>query len=96
MGRQTSTRSGDPKTPDDLRFAKDDSLTWAMASRRNGREYVEDYSLWLTIGISLYDLGDDGLKLWEEWSQQGKSYQAAGPKSSRRNGTRSRQPAVMA
>jgi hypothetical protein len=35
----------------------------------SGREYVSDYALWLEIGMSLYELGDDGLRLWIEWSR---------------------------
>jgi P4 family phage/plasmid primase-like protien len=81
-GRQTSTRAGDPKSADDVRFAKEALAYLGKGVKHtNGLVFVDDYSMWLTIGMSLYDLGDVGLELWKEWSKQGKSYQTAGPNS---------------
>lgn len=42
--------------------------TSALAALK--RDRVEDYELWLKVGISLYSLGDDGLSLWDSWSRQ--------------------------
>ena len=32
-------------------------------------DYVNDRASWLQIGFALFDLGDRGLPLWEEWSK---------------------------
>jgi hypothetical protein len=36
--------------------------------------YVEDYTKWIEIGMSLHDLGDDGLKLWCDWSAKSNKF----------------------
>ena len=35
---------------------------------------ADDYQQWLEIGMSLTELGDDGLRLWDEWSRQSEKY----------------------
>jgi hypothetical protein len=40
-----------------------------------GREFLSDYDAWLRVGMALHELGDVGLKLWDEWSRQDASYQ---------------------
>jgi hypothetical protein len=35
-----------------------------------GRVFLEDYGAWLSIGMCLHELGDPGLELWDDWSQQ--------------------------
>jgi Primase C terminal 2 (PriCT-2) len=72
--RKTSSRAGDPKTADDAGFAKE-------ALEHLGSDHFDEYSTWLTIGMALYDLGDDGLELWEEWSKQSTKYDTMGPNS---------------
>ena len=44
-------------------------------SDQHGREFVSNYELWLTIGMCLYELGDPGLELWEQWSEQSPKFQ---------------------
>ena len=80
--RQTSGRSREPKTPDDVQFAKE-ALTYLGqgVKAENGREYLGEYSSWLTIGMALYDLGDVGRELWEAWSKQSSKYETDGPNS---------------
>jgi hypothetical protein len=78
--RQTSSRSVEPKTADDVRFAKD-ALGYLGANTEYGQRFLEDYSSWLTIGMALYALGDGGLELWEEWSKQSKKYETTGKNS---------------
>jgi hypothetical protein len=40
-----------------------------------GREFLADYGAWLSVGMMLHELGDVGLKLWDDWSAQHGSYQ---------------------
>ena len=42
-----------------------------------GEEFYDDYAEWITIGLALRELGDDGFELWDEWSQQSGKYDAA-------------------
>jgi hypothetical protein len=35
----------------------------------------DNYQEWIEIGLSLYDLGEDGLKLWIDWSKKSDRYQ---------------------
>jgi hypothetical protein len=34
------------------------------------QEFYEDYFKWVNVGLALYELGEDGLNLWDEWSKQ--------------------------
>lgn len=43
---------------------------------RLSRWRVDEYDSWLKVGLALRDLGQDGLRLWDEWSQRGKAYRA--------------------
>jgi len=36
---------------------------------------VDNYSDWISIGMSLYSLGDSGLVLWDNWSKQSIRYE---------------------
>lgn len=36
---------------------------------------VDSYQDWIEIGLSLYELGDMGLKLWDEWSKKSNKYE---------------------
>ena len=38
------------------------------------QERAEDYQSWLHVGMSLYELGDDGLIAWDTWSKQSGKY----------------------
>jgi hypothetical protein len=51
------------------------------AKDENGREFVSDYGLWLTIGMALYELGDEGLDLWDQWSRGSSKHEPTGPNS---------------
>jgi hypothetical protein len=44
----------------------------ALGSLRGGE--VDDYNVWLRVGMCLSELGDDGLRLWDTWSQQSTKY----------------------
>jgi hypothetical protein len=35
----------------------------------------DNYQEWIEIGLSLFDLGEDGLKLWVDWSKKSDRYQ---------------------
>jgi hypothetical protein len=73
VGRQISRRSSEPKTADDMEYARQalEYLGNGVKDER-GREFLTDYDLWLTIGMALHELGDRGLELWEKWSKQEK------------------------
>lgn len=63
----TSSRTIDP---DDLdRHA----VAARVALRYLGEEYFEDYDRWVSVGMALKTLGDQGLALWHEWSAQSSS-----------------------
>ena len=82
-GRQTSSRSGEPKSADDVAFARE-ALGYLGPGTKDqrGREYLSEYASWLTIGMAPYELGDVGLELWEEWSKQSKAkHETSGPNS---------------
>jgi putative DNA primase/helicase len=81
-GRKTSSRSGDPATADDIGFARE-ALKHLGPGKKDprGREFLTDYSSWLVVGMSLYDLGGAGLDLWEGWSRQSSKYEADGDNS---------------
>jgi hypothetical protein len=81
-GRKTSSRSGEPTTADDIEFARQ-ALEHLGPGKKDprGSEFLTDYSLWLTIGMALYALGDVGLELWEVWSKQSPKHETAGPNS---------------
>ena len=71
-----------PKTADDLKLAEAAlAFLGAGTKDKSGREFVDDYSLWLLVGISLHDLGDGGLELWEAWSKKSTKYESAGKNS---------------
>ena len=38
------------------------------------KERVDDYGDWLSVGMALYELGDAGFDLWDEWSKGSKKY----------------------
>lgn len=38
---------------------------------------ADDREQWIEIGMALKQLGEDGLRLWDEWSQQSKKYDEA-------------------
>jgi P4 family phage/plasmid primase-like protien len=81
-GRQSPVWSGEPKTADEARFAKEGlQYLGAGVRAKNGREYFDHYSSWLMIGMALTELGDVGLELWEAWSKQSMKYETAGPNS---------------
>ena len=72
--RKTSSRAGEAKSVDDIGNARE-ALGYLESS------FCDDYGQWLNVGMALYDLGDDGLKLWEEWSSKSSKYEATGPNS---------------
>lgn len=37
--------------------------------------FVDSYSEWITIGMSLYNLGNEGLELWDNWSKKSDKYE---------------------
>lgn len=39
------------------------------------QERIDNYSLWLEVGISLFELDDDGLILWDDWSKKSDKYE---------------------
>ncbi len=41
-----------------------------LATRRR-----DEYAAWLEVGMALYDLGDIGLAMWEDWSQGSPKYE---------------------
>jgi P4 family phage/plasmid primase-like protien len=77
--RQTSSRAGEPKSADDVQFAREAlGYLGAGVKDQRGREFLSDYAQWLTIGMALFDLGDVGLELWEEWSKQSPKHEDSG------------------
>jgi len=64
-----TTQENDPElAPPDLSSAI--SMLNALKEER-----VNDYSQWLAVGMSLYSLGPDGLKVWDSWSQKSEKYE---------------------
>jgi len=47
----------------------------AEALKRLAPERCDDYDSWLRVGMALTELGDAGLALWDEWSQQSAKYE---------------------
>lgn len=39
--------------------------------------FWDDYDCWIKVGMALKQLGDDGLRLWHEWSRASRKYDAA-------------------
>jgi hypothetical protein len=39
-------------------------------------EYCDSYQQWITIGLCLYNLGNEGLSLWDNWSRKSSKYEA--------------------
>ncbi len=37
-------------------------------------ERLNSYEGWINVGMSLYELGDKGLELWDSWSSKGDTY----------------------
>ena len=37
--------------------------------------YCDEYWSWISVAMSLKSLGDDGFKLWDEWSQKSSKYE---------------------
>jgi Primase C terminal 2 (PriCT-2) len=74
-GRKTSSRSGEQKSADDIGYAK-------QALEHLGKDAFDHYSSWLLIGMALYEFGDAGLELWEEWSKQSSGKHEATGKNS--------------
>lgn len=37
-------------------------------------DFYEDYFKWVNVSLALYELGEDGFNLWNEWSKQSKKY----------------------
>ncbi len=70
--RKTSSRASEPKSADDVAHARA-ALDCLRAA------FFDDYSQWLAIGMALHELGNDGLELWEAWSQQSGKYESSGP-----------------
>ena len=40
------------------------------------QEYCDEHQKWISVGLSLYSLGDAGFQLWNEWSQNSDKYDA--------------------
>jgi hypothetical protein len=38
--------------------------------------FVDNYSDWIKIGLALYNLGNEGLILWDEWSKKSSKYES--------------------
>ncbi len=38
-------------------------------------QMVDSYHSWIEVGLSLYNLGNEGLALWDSWSKKSKRYQ---------------------
>ena len=38
------------------------------------QEYCEEYYKWINVGLSLHSLGEEGFKLWNEWSKGSEKY----------------------
>lgn len=53
----------------------EDIVAAAQAVQRLSAERCNDYDGWLQVGMALKHLGDAGLPIWEEWSQQSDKYQ---------------------
>lgn len=47
------------------------------ALNRLPQEYCDEYFMWIRIGLSLKDLGDDGFRLWDNWSKKSSKYNAS-------------------
>lgn len=39
------------------------------------QEYCDEYFMWVTIGMSLHELGDKGLDMWVEWSRKSSKFE---------------------
>lgn len=44
------------------------------ALNRLPQEYCDEYFMWIRIGLSLKELGDDGFRLWDTWSRKSSKY----------------------
>jgi hypothetical protein len=44
------------------------------ALSRLPQEYCDEYFMWIRIGLSLKELGDDGFRLWDAWSRKSSKY----------------------
>jgi putative DNA primase/helicase len=80
---KTRKGSAKPRTDVDLdrnaRLARE-ALTYLGKGVKdaNGQEFFDAYDPWIVIGMSLRELGDVGLALWLEWSEQHPKYQPTG------------------
>ena len=46
------------------------------ALERLPQEYCDEHQKWISVGLSLYSLGDAGFQLWNDWSQNSDKYDA--------------------
>lgn len=46
-----------------------------LALEKLPSKMCDNYQEWIEIGLSLFQLGDEGLSLWEEWSKKSDRYQ---------------------
>jgi hypothetical protein len=70
--RMVAPRPSSPRTyhgDDRFEIARARSALFAL-----GEQDYEDYDSWLRVGMALKGLGDAGLDLWHEWSEQGSGY----------------------
>jgi len=44
------------------------------ALERLPEEYYNEYYKWINVGLSLFCLGEDGFRLWNEWSKNSEKY----------------------
>lgn len=59
-----------------LEESNDETILQArVALERLPKYFHENYQNWIEIGMSLYDLGFDGLILWDNWSKKSSKYQ---------------------
>ena len=69
-----------PETPEEISNKKNlaalINASKALNALKPGR--AEDYQNWLHVGMSLYELGDDGLIMWDTWSKQAPDKYAPG------------------
>lgn len=49
---------------------KKDSIRAKKAVQSLSYEYLEDYQLWVNVGMSLRDLSEDGFNIWREWTEK--------------------------
>lgn len=61
------------RVPSDYNKNETDKQTLSRATiavRKLTTEQADDYSTWVSVGMSLFNLGDAGFPLWEEWTNK--------------------------